>query len=302
MLHASISEVTTLRWDLGTEIDHLVRHGFDAIALWRTKVSDIGPDAARSLLRRAGIRVSSLQWTGGFTGSDGRSFRESLADAHEAIETAALLGCSALVVHTGCRGGHTVAHARRLVLEALGTLAPVAAREGVTLAVKPFHPAQTAGCGLLGGLPATLALVEECDHAAVGIALDCWQFGHEPDLLAGLPHLVPHLAVVQVADGHRGDVRPADGWAGPDRDGERLPPGLGRLPLADLIGGLIDAGYDGDVEFDLVGEAVEWLGYDAVLARVRRVADAWSLEAATRRPLPRQVRPRIVRPMPAAVR
>jgi sugar phosphate isomerase/epimerase len=136
----------------------------------------------------------------------------------------------------------------------------------------------------------------------VGIALDCWQFGHESDLVARLTHLVPHLAVVQVADGQRGEGRPAGGWAGPDGEGERLPPGLGRLPLADLVGGLIDAGYDGDVEFDLVGEAVEWLGYDAVLARVRRVADAWSLEAATRRPLPRQVRPRIVRPMPAAVR
>jgi sugar phosphate isomerase/epimerase len=291
MLHASISEVTTLRWDLGKEIDHLVRHGFDAIALWRTKVSDIGLDEARSLLRRSGIRVSSLQWAGGFTGSDGRSFRESLADAREAIETAAHLGCPTVVVHTGCRGGHTVAHARRIVLEALGTLGRLAGREGVTLAVKPFHPTRAVGCGLVGGLAGTVSLVEACDDPAVGIALDCWQFAHEQQLLPSLPQVVPHLAVVQVADGRER----------PDTDGERLPPGLGGLPLADVVGGLIDAGYDGDVEFDLVGESVEWLGYDAVLARLRRVADAWSLEAATRRPMPRPVATRIRHPIPAAL-
>lgn len=283
MLHASISEVTTLRWDLAREIDHLVRHGFDAIALWRTKLSDTGLDEARSLLRRSGIRVSSLQWAGGFTGSDGRSFRESLTDAREAIETAAHLGCSTLVVHTGCRGGHTVGHARRIVIDALGTLGRLAGREGVTLAVKPFHPSRTVGCGLVGGLAGAVSLVEDCGDPAVGIALDCWQFAQDQQFLPWLPQMVPHLAVVQVADGRER----------PDNEEERLPPGLGTLPLADVVGGLIDAGYDGDVEFDLVGESVEWLGYDAVLARLRRVADAWSLEAATRRPMQR---PAVARP------
>jgi len=291
MLHASISEVTTLRWDLGREIDHLVRHGFDAIALWRTKLSDLGLDEARTLLRSSGIRVSSLQWAGGFTGSDGRSFRESLGDAREAIETAARLGCSTLVVHTGSRGGHTVAHARRIVVDALRTLAPGAGREGVTLAVKPFHPTMAPGCGLLDGLAGTLALIESCGDPAVGLALDCWQFAHDPQFLPWLPQVVPHLAVVQVADGRER----------PDAEGERLPPGLGSLPLAEVIGALIDAGYDGDVEFDLVGESVEWLGYDAVLARLRRVADAWSLEAATRRPVPRPVATRMRPPIPAAL-
>jgi len=292
MLHASISEITTLRWDLGREIDHLVRHGFDAIALWRTKVSDDGIDASRSRLQRAGIRVSSLRWAGGFTGCDGRSWRESVSDGHDAIDAAARLGSPTLVVHTGCRGGHTVSHARRLVRDALGTLACHARREGVTLAVKPFHSAIAAGCGLPGGWAAALELVEEFGDPAVGLALDAWQFTHESSFLAALPEITPHLALVHVADG----------FGAPDPESERLPPGLGGLPLADLVGGLLDAGYDGDIEFDLVGESVEWMGYDAVLARTRRVADAWSLEAATRRPAVRSSRPRITRPASALAR
>jgi sugar phosphate isomerase/epimerase len=291
MLHASISEITTLRWELCREIEHLVRHGFDCIGLWRTKVSDLGTHEVRSLLQRSGIRVSSLQSAGGFTGGDGRSFRESLADARAAIAEAAFLGCPTLVIHTGCRGGHTVGHARRLVREALHDLAPLAGAEGVTLALKPFHPAVAPGCGLLGGWVETAALVEECDHPAVGLALDCWQFAADPAFRAALPHLAAALAVVQVAD--------CTGT--PCAAGERLPPGLGALPLADVVGALVAAGYEGDLEFDPVGETVECLGYDGVLGRVRRVADAWSLEAAGQRVVARPARIRAPRPTAAAV-
>ena len=86
MLHTSISELTTLRWDLATEVEGLARHGFRSMSIWRTKLSDLSIDEARETLERAGMRVSSLQWAGGFTGGDGRTFRESLDDA-------LLIGC-----------------------------------------------------------------------------------------------------------------------------------------------------------------------------------------------------------------
>ena len=135
----SISQLTTYRWDLPIELEHLAYHGFDAIALWRTKLSDVGVDAARKHLDRTGIRVSSLQWAGGFTGGDGRSYRECVDDAVEAIEDAAVVGAAAVVVHSGCRGGHTRAHARRLLVGALETLAPVARSAGVVLALRPLQ-------------------------------------------------------------------------------------------------------------------------------------------------------------------
>jgi sugar phosphate isomerase/epimerase len=264
MLQAAISELTTLRWDLADEIDCLARHGFDRLSLWRTKLSDLGVDRARSLLRQAGVRVSSLQWAGGFTGGDGRTFRESVDDALEAIDTAAEIDADVLVIHSGCRGGHTRSHAHRLLAEGLDVLAPEAFSRGVTLAIKPMHPA-AAGCDFLGDLGHAARWVRRFDHPAVRLSIDCWQFGHDPALPGLIADLVPLTAVVQVAD-CRGM---------PSADRERLPPGQGRLRLGSLVAAFIENGYAGDFEFELVGEAVESIGYEQVLGQARVTADAW---------------------------
>lgn len=266
MVHAAISELTMFRWDLDAEADCLARNGFDAISLWRTKLSDIGVETARSLLQQAGIGVSSLQWAGGFTGGDGRSFGDAVDDALEAVDAAAELNADVLVVHSGCRGGHTRSHARRLLAEALDVIAPVAYSRGVTLALKPMHPAVAAGGSFLTSLAEATAWVERFDHPGVRLALDLWQFGHDRSLFGGLGRIVPLTAVVQVADG-RGAPRP---------DAERLPPGQGTHPLAALVAAIVEQGYGGAFEIAPVGEAVEALGYDEVLRQARLTAAAWS--------------------------
>lgn len=270
MIDAAISQLTTSRWELPEEIARLADHGFGAVSLWRVKLSDVGAGAAARMLEAAGMRVSSLQWAGGFTGGDGRRFAESLADAVEAIEAAATVAAPVLVVHAGCRGGHTLAHARRLLLEALGVLAPVAARAGVTLAVKPMHAA--AGASFVTRIEDALELVETVASPAVRLAVDFWHFADDAGLVRSLPRLAAATAVVQVAD----RVGP------PTADLERLPAGWGCLALQSLALGLVDAGYAGAFEFDPVGEGASAAGYAAVLAETRRVADAWAAAARDR--------------------
>lgn len=266
MVHASISELTTFRWDLADELDHLVRHGFDAISLWRTKVSDIGVAAAKTLLQQASVRVSSLQWAGGFTGGDGRSFRDSVDDALEAIDAAAELEADVLVVHSGCRGGHTRSHAHRLLAEALDVVAPEAFARGVTLALKPMHPAAAAGGSFLTSPASAADWVERFDHPAVRLALDLWHFGHDRSLMSQIVRLAPLTALVQVADG-RGAPLP---------DAERLPPGQGTHPLSALVAEFVEQGFGGTFEFAPVGEAVEALGYDEVLRQASVTATSWN--------------------------
>lgn len=267
---ASISEMTTCRWGLAEECERCVAHRFPALALWRTKISDVGVETARRLLLRHGLRASSLQWAGGFTGGEGRSFRESVDDAIEAIETAEFLGAGALVVHPGCRGGHTLGHAHRLLAEACEILAPRAWDAGVRLAIRPFPAAASAGCGFLTRLSSTLEWIDRFDHPAVGMALDLWHFGHDATLAGLLPALVRRLAVVKVAD----RIGP------PVAQGERLVPGRGTLALESLVADLVAHGYAGDMEFEPVGEDVETAGYDATLGRLRGVVDAWSRHGA----------------------
>lgn len=284
MFDVAVSELTSPRWDLQDEVERAAAHGFDAISLWRPKVSDVGAATAAAVVATAGIRVSSLQWAGGFTGGDGRSFAESIDDALEAIATAATLAAPVLIVHSGCRGGHTRSHAARLLMQALETLAPVAGRAGVTLALQPTHPAGAAGCSFLGGLAEAVELVDRFADPAVRLALDIWHVGDSPELSPLLPRLAEATAVVHVADR----------CGPPSVAADRLPPGHGCLPLERLVGDLIAHGYRGAVEFDPVGEAVEILGYEGVWHETRLVAETWSDRlaigrsgplAAPRRPL-----------------
>lgn len=278
MCDVAISQITAPRWDLARELDRLVAHGFSRLAVWRPKVSDTTPAVAAAALRASGVRPSSLHGTGGFTGSDGRSFAESVADAVEAIEVAATLAadCPAppvVVLHSGCRGGHTRGHSRRLLSDALAALAPIARREGVTLGVQPLRAAAAAGCSFLTTLGEALDVVETQADAVVGLALDLWHFGDDPQADVLLPRLAAATVLVQAADRS----------GPPSAAADRLPVGHGTLPLESLAASLAAHGYGGVVEFDPVGETVEVLGYEGVLREARLVADAWAsrVEAIT---------------------
>jgi sugar phosphate isomerase/epimerase len=271
MFDIAVSQLTTPRWGLAQELVSLADHGFTAVSLWRPKFSDEGLVATGRALAAAGVRASSLQWVGGFTGSDGRTFSESVADAAEAIADAAALAAATsarppvVVVHSGCRGGHTRSHAERLLCEALETLVPIANAEGVVLAIKPFHTGGEGGSSFLQRLGAAVALVEQFADPAVRIALDLWHFADSPEFDELLPRLADATGIVQIAD--------RNGAASPVAD--RLPAGLGGLPLESRISQLCERGYLGDCEFDPVGEAVQEFGYEWAHGETRRIADLW---------------------------
>jgi len=274
MFDVAISQLTTARWELPQELAQIAEHGFAAVSLWRPKLSDVGIRTAATQLAGHGLRVSSLQWAGGFTGSDGRSYNESVADAVEAIEAAARLAAACpradrppvLLVLSGCRGGHTRSHAGRLLAQALDVLAPVARREGVVLALKPFHPLAAPGCSFMTDIGEALDLVERFGDDTIRLAVDLWHFAQT----AGLAGLLPRLAAVA------GVVQVADRCGPPSSDADRQPAGYGGLDLESLVASLWEHGYRGDFEFDPVGETVEMLGYSGVLQETRRVADAWA--------------------------
>ena len=169
-------------------------------------------------------------WAGGFTGSDGRSYRESIEDAGEALRTAAELDCRTLVVYSGPRAGHTSSHARRLVAGALTQLAAEAGEWGVTLAIEPMHP----GCAgqwtflQLPTLDDTLALLETVASPHVKMVLDTYHLGQESGLIDRLATIVPQVAIVQLGDarrppeGEQNRCRLGQGSGAVGRDHDRL--------------------------------------------------------------------------------
>ncbi len=258
-LRIAVSQLATLRWGLAEELCHYTEHGFDAISLWRPKLSDLYLCEARELLDSAGVRVSSIQWPGGFTGSEGQTFRESLEDAYEAIDLAEQLDCPLVVLRTGSRAGHTLSHARRLIRLAIEELAPAAEAVGVTLVIKPSQDEAS----FLTTLGDARAILEASDCPNVGLAIDLWSCSEELISLQGSMSVLERIKIVSVADRTNGN----------SSGSERLPPGVGDLPLTGLLNLLVESGYRGEIEFDPVGQAVSSMGYEELLALLRQYVD-----------------------------
>ena len=85
MSRLSMNELTTFRWSFDEDVVQYQRAGYDAIGLWRRKLTDFGEERAVELLAESQLQVSSVFFAGGFTGSDGRSFAESIDDAAAAL-------------------------------------------------------------------------------------------------------------------------------------------------------------------------------------------------------------------------
>jgi sugar phosphate isomerase/epimerase len=265
MARLAISELTTFRWSFEEDIEHYRAAGIAGIGVWRQKLADIGDAKGAALLADAGLVASSLQWAGGFTGSDGRSHDESIHDARQAIGTAEKLRAGCLIIHSGARGVHTHNHARRLFRLALDKLLPLAEERGVTLALEPMQGACGGEFTFVNCLDDALNLVATCGSPALRIALDTYHWGHQPQLLERLTQLAPRLALVQL-----GDAR-----VPPRGETNRCQLGDGAIPLKEIVHHLTAAGYDGFYEVELMGEEMEAADYRDVLTRSARVFHEW---------------------------
>jgi sugar phosphate isomerase/epimerase len=270
MVRLGFSELTTLRWSLEEDVAAYAAIGAGAIGVWRQKLADFGEERGAELIADSGLAVSSLQWAGGFTGSDGRTHDESIRDGRQAILSAEALCAGCLIVHSGARGAHTLNHARRLFRQALDKLLPLAEERGVTLAVEPMHGDCGAEWTFLHCLDETTELVAAYDSPSLRIALDTYHWGHEPSLLARCGELASRLALVQLGDGRQP----------PRGEPNRCRLGSGAVPLRDLVNGLVAAGYDGYFEVELMGEEIEASNYRDRLEESVRAFAEWIGAAA----------------------
>jgi sugar phosphate isomerase/epimerase len=258
----SINEVTTYRWSFEDDVVNYRAAGIPAIGVWRQKVADFGDEKAIELLAESGLKVCSLSWASGFTGSEGRSFRDAIADAAEAIRLAGALSAPALVVYSGARNGHTQKHARRLFANALIQLLPLAEEMNVALMVEPMHAVCAGDCTYLTSITDTCELLATIGSPLVKMVFDTYHFGHGADALDQLRQCADRIGLVHLADA-----------AGPPvAEQNRLPLGEGVLPLCDLVATLNECGYQGYYDVELFGEAIEGLDYHKLLTDTRQAA------------------------------
>lgn len=260
MVKLAINELTTYRWSFEEDVLALSELGFKGIGLWRPKLVEYGTEKAVELLSEHQLEVSSVSWAGGFTGSDGRSYHDSLCDALDAVQLASQVGAKNVILLSGGRNNHTKNHARRMILSAFEELSEAADAVGVSLAVEPMHPGCGADWTIVNDVRQTLDVIGSLSRSNVGLVLDTYHLGFDPTILEWLPDIVRHIRIVQLGDGKHL----------PLGEQNRCLLGDGRVPIREIVRLLMAAGYDGYLEAEVLGEEVEHLSYNQVLNHTYR--------------------------------
>ncbi|MFE2384326.1 TIM barrel protein [Streptomyces misionensis] len=248
--------------------------GFTAVELWWPWVDTPTPeraelDALKRAIEDAGVRLTGLNfYAGRLPGPDrgalsvpGEESERFRANIEVTADFAHSLGCTALNALYGNRiEGVDPAEQDALALENLVLAARAADRIGATLLIEALNKPESPAYPLVSA-PAAVEVVEKV-NAATGLGnarflMDLYHLAmNGEDLPAVIDRYTAHTGHVQIADN-------------PGRGA----PGTGSLPLAELLGRLRKAGYDGWVGLEYKpgdrpsAEAFDWLPRQARAAR-----------------------------------
>ncbi|MCP4189814.1 MAG: sugar phosphate isomerase/epimerase [Planctomycetaceae bacterium] len=259
MVRMSMNEMTTFSWTFDEDVQRYVEAGYEGIGVWRPKLADFGEARGIELLLESGLHVSNLLWAGGFTGSDGRGYEDSIVDGIEAIELAAALHADCLVVYSGARDGHIYNHARRITRNALKQLLTVAESLGVTLAIEPVHPACGGDWTFLHSLDDVFDLISSIHSPYLKLAFDTYHLGQTPLCFDRLRQIAPAVGIVHLADARQP----------PNGEQNRCLIGEGGVPIREIVSALQDGGFDGFFDVELMGEDIESCEYGQILEHSR---------------------------------
>ncbi len=255
----SLNQSSTNRWSLFQDLVKMPGAGFNSVGLCHSKLEETGLNETSDLLFEMQMRVSSLSWMIGFTGSTGVSHLDAIDQGLEAVQAASRLGSGTLVVCTGGRNGHADSHMKKLVRQALDVLVPAADDLAVRLAFEPVCGPESCKFNFTGGMIATLDLIRDYPAANVGVVADLFFLGRDLAAAREIPGYLDRLALVQLCD-----VR-----IGPHGKRFRCLPGSGQMPLASWINMLSHHGYAGPVEIEMHGPEFDFVSHEDLLVASR---------------------------------
>jgi sugar phosphate isomerase/epimerase len=243
-----INQVTTLGAAFDAECSAYHDAGFRHVELWFGKLQGLGlaPPVIAARLRDAALTPVAACAAGSFLwrGVPGPVERRGELEGHFALAEA--LGVPRFVIFdyvdaTPKRDDHAVA------AERLASLAGQASKYGVRIALEFI-----AGSRLLGSLPTALQVIRQAAQPNVGLCLDTFHFYAGVSKLEDLDELRPG----EVEHVHFHDVPRAV----PREllvDADRIPPGMGVIPLTKVVDALRRIDYAGALSVELFDPVVQ---------------------------------------------
>jgi sugar phosphate isomerase/epimerase len=230
--------------------------GIDHVALILPKIAEVGWDEARAMVLDAGLRVSTIF---------GPTFRPLDADRAlgtwaedqqgtvDTIEFAASIGADTVYICSGAASSLDWDEAATAFSEIVAPGVTRGAELGVPLLLEPTNPLRSDISFIFWQRDA----MDLARQAGTKVMLDfqsCW---YERGLEATVRTNIDLVGVVQLSDYIIGTTE----------TGNRVVPGDGDVPLERLIAMVLDAGFTGMFDLEVMGPRVEEEGYSSAIRR-----------------------------------
>jgi sugar phosphate isomerase/epimerase len=222
------------------------------------QVLDYGTPRVRRMLDAAGQQTETVThvFRAGPLASRAADMEAERTQLTRAIEAAALLGARSVYMLTGGRGEMNWEQAAAVFAATIAPCRKIAQDAGIALAIENTSPFY-AHSHLSNNLRDTITLAE---IAEIGVCIDVFGCWTEAGLREQILRAMPRCELVQVSDYVLGDrALPC-----------RAVPGDGVIPWPDILRWLLEAGYTGTFDLELIGPRIDQEGQ---VAAVRRSGD-----------------------------
>ncbi len=254
----SISAISTTSWSLDEDLAFYARSGIDQVGVSLLKLERHGLQDGAAKVASSRLRVTNLLARGPFTLADPSGWEAQRRLALAGLDAAAAIDAECVVLTTGPAGQLSWEDAADALADVLSPVAEEADRRGLPLALEHTNSLRP-DVGFLHTLRDTIDVAR---GLGVGVCMEvnaCWG---ERGLAQTMAQGVDLLRLVQVSDYAIGTLRTPD----------RAVPGDGDIPLNRIIGQLLQAGYEGVFDIELIGPRIEVEGYQQAVPRaVERV-------------------------------
>ncbi len=233
------------------------------LALWRELgvhhagllIAKLAGDRAAKIaqLRALGIRPATLI-TGCFDLGQPETWDNTRVTVNECVDLVASMGGGSVYFTPGRTTGAPWSEVLRLLAQAVEPSLAYSQQCGVALAIEPSLRTDVS---FVNTMRDAIDVAERTGLKLIADFGNCWM---ERDLREVLRLAAPHICLVQICD-------VCIGRPGKPSAGGRVHVGEGDLPLRRLMNEVLDTGYQGLFDLEVLGPAIEAEGYAAALPR-----------------------------------
>jgi sugar phosphate isomerase/epimerase len=252
----SVNSVSSYVQPLAADIAMWDELGVEHVALILPKIDEVGWDRAAEMVTGAGLRVSTIF---------GPTYRPLDADRSlgtwdedqrrtvETIELAASIGAASVYVCTGAASTLAWNDAAAALSELVAPAVARGAELGVPLLLEPTNPLRVDISFVFWQRDA----MDLARRAGTKVMLDLQSCWYERGLEDVVRRNIALVGLTQISDYVIGTTR----------TGDRAVPGDGDVPLERLLAMVLDAGFEGSFDLEVMGPRVEGEGYPSAVRR-----------------------------------